>query len=281
MKLRFLSMAVAMSVAGVANATPAWEEMSSGATKTFTASGTVFGKEASNKWQWAVGPGLPNLQGALSQAQASNGNKVTITIPQNTPILVGKTKEAFAVQLSGGVGAIPNIAFTDKGKPVKIIGGPAGYIDVDVYNSSDSKIGSAKLNLTAAAIASQKYSDPKKSVDLYSIFADLPGKIFYGGLSPNAEATYLSGRDALDVVTIFGGLSLDDVKSQLGVNSISVITTRRINEDMAYGIGDKVSASYALGFKAGQTIDVTFDANNKPTSTTQWTASLGIQVTYV
>ncbi|WP_156774577.1 hypothetical protein [Edwardsiella hoshinae] len=276
MKLRFLSMAVAMSVAGVANATPAWEGMSSGATKTFTASGTVLGKEFSQKWEWAVGSGLQGLQGAISQT--SKGGKIVIPVTQDTPILVGRTKVAFAVLFGSGVGAIPNISFIDNNTPVKFMGGPKGYIEVGVYDSNSSKIGKARLNLTAAAIASQK-NPALASADLYSLYAG-PGKIFDGGLGPDPVNTYLNGSEALGVVTKLGGLSESAVKSQLGANAIVVKENVRINEDMAYGAGWKVSASYALGFMANQTIEVTFDAGKKPASTTNWSASLGIQVTY-
>ncbi|AOV97503.1 hypothetical protein A9798_11440 [Edwardsiella hoshinae] len=284
--LKALALVTAAGVSGIANAAaPTWENGTTTFNKTFTASGTVLGKEFSQKWQWAVGPGLPNLQGALSQAQASNGNKVTITIPQDTPILVGKTAEAFAVPetfTQGGVGAIPHIAFKNDGKTAVLgnptqTGGPA-FINVDVKGEGNAKIGTARLNVTTAAIeVVGKNNQPATPKVLY---APHNNSIFRGGLPEGIAISKVFAENAATVVK-FGGLSSDVMKAQVGASSLAPQGVGCFDENMAYNDGTKVSASYALGFKAGNTIEVTFDAGRKPSTTTQWTASLGIQVTYV
>ncbi|AOV97681.1 hypothetical protein A9798_12475 [Edwardsiella hoshinae] len=279
-------MAVAMSVAGVANAAaPSWVEGTTPFNKTFTASGTVQGKEFSQKWEWAVGPGLPNLQGALSQVQDSTGNKIIIPILQDTPILVGRTKQAFSVPgqfWKGGVGAIPNINFKNNGQAAKLgdplYAGGTAFISIDVKDRSNAKIGTAKLNVTTAGI------EVVKEVNYHAqqkvLFAPDNASIFYGGLPSKSEVVAKNIAATASTVMSFGGLSPEEMKAQVGVTSFAPIDNACSNENMAYSPGDKVSASYALGFKSGNAIEVTFDSGKKPASTTTWSASLGIQVTY-
>ncbi|AOV97682.1 hypothetical protein A9798_12480 [Edwardsiella hoshinae] len=282
--LKALALVTAAGVSGIANAaTPTWVDGTTPFNKTFTASGTVLGKEFSQKWQWAVGPGLPNLQGALSQAQASNGNKVTIIIPQVTPILVGNTKEAFVVPAifgQGGGGAIPHIAFKNGAKPTTLgdpeyTEGPA-FINIDVNGADQTKIGTAKLSVTALAVEMVGKKDEQANLNM--LYASNNANIFYGGL-PSAEYISLNVMKSVATIEQFGGLSAEEMKTQVGARTFTPLSGR-INENMCYEDGRIVSASYALGFLAGQTIEVSFDNGQKPTSTTEWTAKLGIVVTY-
>ncbi|STC88568.1 K88 pilin [Edwardsiella hoshinae] len=285
--LKALALVTAAGVSGIANAAaPTWEDGTTQFNKTFTASGTVLGKEFSQKWQWAVGPGLPNLQGALSQAQASNGNKVTITIPQDTPILVGKTAEAFAVPetfTQGGVGAIPHIVFKNDDQTVSLAdpaytGAPAS-ITIDVKDAGNTKIGTAKLNVITAGI--EVVGKSGLAAQQKVLYGPHDNSIFRGGLPVSGLVVSKNVTETATTVMSFGGLSPDEMKIQVGANTLAPQYGGCYDENMAYDSGEKVSASYVLGFKAGNTIEVTFDAGRKPSTTTQWTASLGIQVTYV
>ncbi|AOV97086.1 hypothetical protein A9798_08985 [Edwardsiella hoshinae] len=281
--LKALALVTAAGVSGIANAVaPTWEDGTTQFNKTYTTSGTVLGKEFSQKWQWAVGPGLPNLQGALSQAQASNGNKVTITILQDTPILVGKTAEAFAVPVLGGVGSIPLIAFNN-GTTIATLGNPTyaggtAFITIDVKDSRNAKIGTAKLNVTTAGI--EMVGKQGQQALQQVLFAPDRNSIFYGGLPSKSEVVYKDITRTAATVVDFGGLSPLDMQRQVGASVFSPINGACSNENMYYDAGEKVSASYALGFKSGNNIEVTFESGRTPSTTTQWTASLGIQVTY-
>ncbi|QPR27070.1 hypothetical protein I6G97_11515 [Edwardsiella hoshinae] len=293
MRLRFLSMFVAMSVAGVANAAaPTWEDGTTQFNKTFTASGTVVGKEFMNDWEWAVGTGLQGLQGALSQATTTNGNKVTITVPTLTPILVGRTRKAiqspFPETDNLGVGSTPHIAFTSDGRSVKLTGegeeweakGKA-YLDITVKDANtSSKIGTARLHLTYVGVAGEVDLKTNKSI-MYSLFAKDNNAIFLGGLPTNVGASeFRSGSAAVAMTEKFGGLSKQELLKQLDIQQFTTITEDSSNYEFLVA-GFKVAATYALGFQPNQTIDVTFEQGKAPTSTTPWTASLGIQVTYV
>ncbi|AOV98198.1 hypothetical protein A9798_15390 [Edwardsiella hoshinae] len=284
-------MFVAMSVAGVANAAaPTWEDGTTQFNKTFTASGTVVGKEFMNDWEWAVGTGLQGLQGALSQATTTNGNKVTITVPTLTPILVGKTKKAiqspFPATDNLGVGSTPHIAFTSDGQPVKLTGeGEVGeakgkaYLDIAV-KANNVKIGTARLHLTYVGVAGEVDLNNNDSI-MYSLFAAEQNAIFLGGLPINVGSSeFRSGSKAVAMTAKFGGLSKQDLLKQLGIQQFTTITENSSNYEYLVA-GAKVAATYALGFQPNQTIDVTFEQGRVPTSTTPWTASLGIQVTYV
>lgn len=293
MRLRFLSMLVAMSVAGVVNAAvPTWVEGTSAFNKTFTASGTVVGKEFTNDWEWAVGTGLQGLQGALSQATTTNGHKVTITVPTLTPILVGRTKKAiqspFPEGGNLGVGSTPHIAFTSGGQSVALTGeGAVGaargmaYLDITVKDASTStKIGTARLHLTYVGVAGEVDLTNAHS-QMYSLFAQTQDAIFLGGLPTNVGSSeFRSGSEAVAMVEKFGGLSKQNLLSQLGITTFTEIIENSSNYEYLVA-GFKVAATYALGFQAGQTIDVTFDNGVVPSTTTNWSASLGIQVTYV
>ncbi|AOV98201.1 hypothetical protein A9798_15405 [Edwardsiella hoshinae] len=285
--LKALALVTAAGVSGITNAaTPTWVDGTTPFNNTFTASGTVLGKEFSQKWQWAVGPGLPNLQGALSQATSSNGNKIIIPVTQDTPILVGKTAEAFAVPetfINGGVGAMPNIAFKNGGQTATLgeptVTGGSAFITIDVKDSSNAKIGTAKLNVITAGI--EVVGKSGHAAQQKVLYAPNRNSIFRGGLPVNGKVVIKDVAQTAATVMNFGGLSQDAMKLQVGASSLQPVYGNCSDENMAYDDGTKVSASYALGFKAGNTIEVTFDNGHVPSTTTQWTASLGIQVTYV
>ncbi|WP_167352268.1 hypothetical protein [Edwardsiella hoshinae] len=286
MRLRFLSMLVAMSVAGVANAAaPSWVEGTTSFNKTFTASGTVLGKEFSQKWEWAVGSGLQGLQGAISQTSSNHG-KITITVPTLTPILVGKSKSSITAPFSTGVGAIPHISFISDGHTVNLTGegSPSArlgmaYLDVAVREGSN-KIGTARLHLTYAGVVGEVTLSNNSSL-LISLWAESNDDIFLGGLPTNIPGSEMDhAGKAVALIHQFGGLSQEELARQLQITQFDQIYSNNTSAETV-APSWKIAATYALGFKANQTIDVTFEQGRAPTNTTNWSASLGIQVTYV
>ncbi|ENY3616662.1 fimbrial protein, partial [Escherichia coli O8:H49] len=219
-----------------------------------------------------------------------NGTRLTIHQPTDAPILVGRTTEAFATPVVGGVGAIPLISFSDyQGNPVSL-----EYTDVEMQgvgiitlpvkgnDGSNEVIGRAVVNVSSAGVfgrgGGSEYDNTLRS--LLNGFSD--GTIFHGGLLDDNRGLN-KGDDAAATVAKFGGLSAGEILAQIqavhpDVTYLTGNEWNRRTENMHYEDGSVVSASYALGIASGQKIDVTF--NNPVTQSTQWSAPLNVAVTY-
>lgn len=120
--------------------------------------GSIIADDYRQKWSWAVGSDINGFSNVLRDL-TEGGTKLTITVSGNKPILLGKTTEAFAAPVAGGVGAIPQIAFTDfQGNAIQVNGieqsnAGLGFLPVPMKNAAGSAIGTAKVNITFAGIA--------------------------------------------------------------------------------------------------------------------------------
>ncbi|EDK0169344.1 fimbrial protein [Salmonella enterica] len=283
MKKTLIALAVAASaVSGMAHA---WTNGNFNGTVGI--GGSITADDYRQKWSWAVGSDINGFSNTLTE-MTENGTKLTITVSDNKPILLGKTNEAFSAPVSGGVGAIPEISFTDYTGASVVLTNPAGelnkghvYLILPMKNADGTKIGSVKVNASYAgveAIGGNSGADG----DLESLWAT-PGNIFYGGLATNVSGAELqNGDDAAARTALFGSLSLNDMLGQIQAvkpNITSLVSQKSSSdENMKYTDGTVVSAAYSLGIANGQTIEATFD---KPvTTTTQWSAPLNVAVTY-
>ncbi|EER0450274.1 fimbrial protein [Escherichia coli] len=247
--------------------------------------GSITADDDRQKWLWAVGSDINGFNNSLKNI-TENKTKLTITVNSNKPILLGKTNEAFSTPVAGGVGAIPQIAFTGyDGTPVELKN-PDGvtdkglaYMVLPMKNEKGDKLGSVTVN---ASYAGAVMVGKPGSVSLRSLYGGSNNVIFNGGLPINVPGSeFLKGDSAASRTELFGSLSASGMLKQLqGV--YPDITTYDIqnnaNENMQYTDGTVVSAAYALGIADGQTIELTFD--KAVTASTKWSAPLNVAVTY-
>ncbi|MEB7340794.1 F4 (K88) fimbria major subunit/adhesin FaeG [Escherichia coli] len=283
MKKTLIALAIAASAAsGMAHA---W--MTGDFNGSVDIGGSITADDYRQKWEWEVGTGLNGFSNVLNDL-TNGGTKLTITVTGNKPILLGRTKEAFATPVSG-VGGIPQIAFTDyEGASVELRN-PDGetnkglaYFVLPMKNAEGTKVGSVKVNASYAGVSG---AGGVTSADggLSSLYAAGSNVIFYGGLPTNvAQSELLSGSAAAARTELFGSLSKNDILGQIqrvNANITSLVDgAGSSSEDMAYTDGTVISAAYALGIANGQTIEATFD--QAVTASTQWSAPLNVAVTY-
>ncbi|MVW21553.1 fimbrial protein [Escherichia coli] len=280
MKKTLIALAVAASaVSGMAHA---WTNGDFNGTIDF--GGSIDATNYRQKWEWEVGTGLNGFGNTLSELTSDN-TKLTITVTGNKPILLGRTKEAFSAPAEG-VGAIPQIAFTDyKGTPV-VLKNPAGeinkglaYFDLPMKNADGTEVGSLRVNASYAGVSADS-----ESMMYASIFATDMNHIFNGGMGKNVSgAEFSKGSDAAARTALFGSLSESELFEQIrkvnpGVGSFSDYGTAAAANMVTVDRSKVVSAAYALGIADGQTIEATF--NQPVTTSTQWSAPLHVAVTY-
>lgn len=247
--------------------------------------GSITADDERQKWLWAVGSDINGFNNSLKN-MTENKTKLTITVNSNKPILLGKTNEAFSTPVAGGMGAIPQIAFTGyDGTPVELKN-PDGvrdkglaYMVLPMKNEKGDKLGSVTVN---ASYAGAVMVGKPGSVSLRSLYAGSNNVIFYGGLPFNVPGSeFLKGDSAASRTELFGSLSASGMLKQLqGVypNITTYDIQNNANENMQYTDGTVVSAAYALGIADGQTIELTFD--KAVTASTKWSAPLNVAVTY-
>ncbi|EJC9344512.1 fimbrial protein [Escherichia coli] len=247
--------------------------------------GSITADDDRQKWLWAVGSDINGFNNSLKNMN-ENKTKLTITVNSNKPILLGKTNEAFSTPVAGGVGAIPQIAFTGyDGTPVELKN-PDGvrdkglaYMVLPMKNEKGDKLGSVTVN---ASYAGAVMVGKPGSVSLRSLYGGSNNVIFNGGLPINVLGSeFLKGDSAASRTELFGSLSASGMLKQLqGVypDITAYDIQNNANENMQYTDGTVVSAAYALGIADGQTIELTFD--KAVTASTKWSAPLNVAVTY-
>ncbi|HHI3000363.1 fimbrial protein [Escherichia coli] len=280
MKKTLIALAVAASaVSGMAHA---WTNGDFNGT--IDIGGSIDATNYRQKWEWEVGTGLNGFSNTLSEL-TENNTKLTITVTGNKPILLGRTKEAFSAAVEG-VGAIPQIAFTDyKGTSV-VLKNPDGeinkglaYFVLPMKNAGGTEVGSLRVNASYAGVAADS-----EAMAFASLWATDKNHIFNGGMGKNVSgAEFNKGADAAALTALFGSLSESELLDQIrqvdpSVGSFSdygsTVSANMVTTDRS----KVISAAYALGIANGQTIEATF--NQAVTASTQWSAPLNVAVTY-
>lgn len=275
MKKTLIALAVAVSaVSGAAHAWTAGDFNGS-----FDINGTITADQYNEKWEWMTGDGLSF---ANTIKDMTGDNKIlTITQEKPAPILLGRTKEAFAAP-SVGVGAIPLISFSDyENQPVDLQSSEEaskGFFNLPMKDDSGNKLGAVKVNVTVAGLLS--YSEKRTNlVGITSLTSDDNAEIYNGGL---VASVVKHGSEASSIVEKFGNSNhtalLGQLKAVYPDLGRQVSQTSAKSSNMVNTEGDVLASSYALGIDQGQTIEATFDA--PVVKTTQWTAPLNVAVTY-
>ncbi|HGE9215371.1 MULTISPECIES: fimbrial protein [Escherichia] len=277
MKMKKTLIALAVAISAVSGAAHAWT--TGDFNDSFEINGTITAEQYNDKWEWMVGDGL-SFQNTIKD-MTEDGKILTITQDKPTPILLGRTKEAFAAPTSG-VGAIPLISFSDyENQPVDLEStgeSNKGFFNLPMTDGEGNKLGDVKVNVTAAGLLS--YSEKKTNlVGVASVISNENAKIYNGGLVSSVTS---SGHVASGLVEKFGNYNHSALLSQLKKvypdlgKQVSQVYAK--STDMVNTNGDVMASSYALGIDQGQTIEATF--TNPVTTTTQWSAPLNVAVTY-
>ncbi|EFD4906852.1 fimbrial protein [Escherichia coli] len=271
--------ALAVAVSAVSGAAHAWT--TGDFNGSFDMNGTITADAYKDKWEWMVGGAL-SFNNTIKE-MTGDSKLLTITQSEPAPILLGRTKEAFAASIVG-VGAIPLIAFSDyegKGVALQSSGDNGkGFFELPMKDDSGNNLGSVKVNVTSAGLFS--YSEISTGlVGITSVASGDNTSIYYGGLvSPAIRA----GKDAASAVSKFGNYNHTKLLGQLQAvnpnagNRGQVNKNSAVSQNMVMTTGDVIASSYALGIDQGQTIEATF--TNPVVSTTQWSAPLNVAVTY-
>lgn len=253
--------------------------------------GNIANDIYSQKWAWSIGSGLDNFSNKISE-MTENSTKLSITMTEDKAILLGKTNEAFWAP-STGVGAVPNISFTNyKGEAVTLenetSSGRVSFTLPVKDSSGAEEVGQLSVNAVAVGYMVTGASTGP-AVLFNSMFAENSGNVFWGGIQTNRQNAIQSGKAAASKVLTFGGVSSGELIGQLqqvhsnipniplDASYVAVTDWTRPVESAAFP--DSVAAAgYALGIENGQSIDLSF--NNQVTKTTDWVAPLNVQVTY-
>ena len=245
--------------------------------------GSITADDYRQKWSWAIGSGLNGFSNVLTDL-TENGTKLTIAVNGDKPILLGKTNEAFATLVAGGVGAIPQIAFTDyqKSKVTPVFADTGntgiGYLELPVVDEHSSPIGLVKVNMTAAGVRMLSEVSRQRGV-VGSLYAGSSDNIFFGGVPASADGSLTHGYTTAKIIAGMGGVSSADLLAQLVAVDPSITSTAASTIPLRSSMTKAVTAAaYAMGMKSGQTLEVVF---TKPvTQSTVWKAPLNIAVTY-
>lgn len=241
--------------------------------------GTIEKNEYKGKWFWKSGDGFDNFEHSTNELR-SNGTKLVIQVSEDKPILLGKTSQAFSTP-AAGLGAVPNITFSDyKGTAVTLQGGTtagAHYFELPVKtDQAEDQIGTLRVNVTAAGVVA-KQGDA--AINLHSLDATQNSEVFYGGLVSGSVLE--SAAFAAETTGVFGSLSREGLVQQIQAVDSSLTAVNegaKATETMVSTDNKVVSAAYAMGMSAGQTLEATF--NNAVTTETKWKAPLNIVVAY-
>ncbi|ATI65972.1 fimbrial protein [Edwardsiella tarda] len=244
--------------------------------------GSINADDFRQKWSWATGSeiGFSNLLKDLTEG----GTKLTITVDGNKPILLGKTNEAFSTSVTGGVGAIPQIAFTGfDGSKIVPTFSETGKVVMELPVKTDknsNKVGKLTVNAMASGVLA--VASPDTGTYKKPLYAPNENSIFSGGLTTDTSLAMKAGASS-DFTSMMGTLGVNELYQQIiqtmgGSHDLNSDWSPVTSDNMYYVDGSKAAASYALGIASGQTIEATFD--NAVTASTQWSAPLTIAVTY-
>ncbi|MFQ6246869.1 hypothetical protein ACLMPP_20650 [Yersinia enterocolitica] len=254
--------------------------------------GSITPEQYSQSWQWESGTDLNNFVNSVQQ-MTDGFKKLDITADKNYLILRGTTTAA--IFAGPGEGAVPNIAFSDyEGNSVSLNQDTSadqgtGYFELPIKDDSNKKLGTLRVNATAAGLLVGGYNGKPSYV---SLKATNSNHAFYGGLFGKVMA---DGNTANALMNIFALPEKNALWRQIKAHPnidpaiASKASMARTTWSM-FGVFNSTTktsvnymqapaaASYAMGVKTGQLLNATFD--NPITSTTKWSAPLNIAVTY-
>lgn len=252
--------ALALAATAVSGSAMAWVPNSIGGTMEF--GGTLTPQNVQNPWEVQVGPNINVLNSSIKPG----GNNVDITLSQSVPLLGIRT--VTANEFFGSPGISPQIDYK-------------GAVGVDSFNAGEASLSlkvfkaedaSVELGVLSAKLSAAGISSSSTNSNRSSLYADVAGKGFFGGL-PKAAGDAVSTEDAARLM--LRDLSSDYIarySSSSSLASVAPVSTYFATTTTKY------SAAYGAGLKNGSKVTITM---LKPvTENTNWKATFPVTVSY-
>ncbi len=283
MKKNLIALALAVSaVSGVAHA---WTDGEFSGSVDF--GGSITPDTEVQNWAWEAGTGLNNFSSYISD-MTSGGTVLQITAEDNKAILLGKTKQTIAGNVGSGI--IPQLSFSDgAGDTVTINRNEDNLRSGEVYfilpvtdGDSGSALGNLRVNAAVAGVV-LGVTTSETSSNLFSVAgtSSNTSNAFFGGIPSGAAIQ--SATTAVSLTETFGALSESDLTEQVSltypdaVGTINYLTSAA-STSFVGSVNPASAATYAMGIKSGQTMNVIFDS--EVTDEVNWVAPLNISVSY-
>ena len=257
MKKTLIALAVVASTA-VSGSAIADSWITGGTGGTVEMGGTVtIVADSNSPWAVKTGAVVNNLDANI----VAGGTVATVALGTDISILSIRSDQIF----KGRVGIAPQI---DYGGAVDIDSFSKGYapLTLEVKNSKDEKIGTAKTSIFAVALVSNVYSSGGGRSSMY---APKTGYAFWGGVAKSKDLAAPYNRASFSFVTEAAANYSEQgvsVAPGFGAGSVS-------NPNYTY------SGFYASGIEKSKTIVITLD-EPATSSAISWKASLPVTVSY-
>ncbi|EPT7881217.1 fimbrial protein [Escherichia coli] len=258
MKKTLIALAVVASTAASGSAiADSW--ITGGTGGTVEMGGTVaIVADSNSPWAVKTGAVVNNLDANI----VAGGTVATVALGTDISILSIRSDQIF----KGRVGIAPQI---DYGGAVDIDSFSKGYapLTLEVKNSKDEKIGTAKTSIFAVALVSNVYSSGGGGRS--SMYAPKTGYAFWGGVAKSKDLAAPYNRASFSFVT--------EAAANYSEQGVSVAP--------GFGAGSVSSPSstysgfYASGIEKSKTIVITLD-EPATSSAISWKASLPVTVSY-
>ncbi|MCU6836781.1 fimbrial protein [Escherichia coli] len=257
MKKTLIALAVVASTA-VSGSAIADSWITGGTGGTVEMGGTVtIVADSNSPWAVKTGAVVNNLDANI----VAGGTVATVALGTDISILSIRSDQIF----KGRVGIAPQI---DYGGAVDIDSFSKGYapLTLEVKNSKDEKIGTAKTSIFAVALVSNVYSSGRGRSSMY---APKTGYAFWGGVAKSKDLAAPYNRASFSFVTEAAANYSEQGASAapgFGAGFVS-------NPNSTY------SGFYASGIEKSKTIVITLD-EPATSSAISWKASLPVTVSY-
>ncbi|UTP05819.1 fimbrial protein [Escherichia coli] len=257
MKKTLIALAVVASTA-VSGSAIADSWITGGTGGTVEMGGTVtIVADSNSPWAVKTGAVVNNLDANI----VAGGTVATVALGTDISILSIRSDQIF----KGRVGIAPQI---DYGGAVDIDSFSKGYapLTLEVKNSKDEKIGTAKTSIFAVALVSNVFSSGGGRSSMY---APKTGYAFWGGVAKSKDLIAPYNRASFSFVTEAAANYSEQgvsVAPGFGAGSVS-------NPNYTY------SGFYASGIEKSKTIVITLD-EPATSSAISWKASLPVTVSY-
>ena len=257
MKKTLIALAVVASTA-VSGSAIADSWITGGTGGTVEMGGTVtIVADSNSPWAVKTGAVVNNLDANI----VAGGTVATVALGTDISILSIRSDQVF----KGRVGIAPQIDYSGA---VDIDSFSKGYapLTLEVKNSKDEKIGTAKTSIFAVALVSNVYSSGGGRSSMY---APKTGFAFWGGVAKSKDLAAPYNRASFSFVTEAAANYSEQgvsVAPGFGAGSVS-------NPNSTY------SGFYASGIEKSKTIVITLD-EPATSSAISWKASLPVTVSY-
>ncbi|EID2656006.1 TPA: fimbrial protein [Escherichia coli] len=259
MKKTLIALAVVASTA-VSGSAIADSWITGGTGGTVEMGGTVtIVADSNSPWAVKTGAVVNNLDANI----VAGGTVATVALGTDISILSIRSDQVF----KGRVGIAPQIDYSGA---VDINSFSKGYapLTLEVKNSKDEKIGTAKTSIFAVALVSNVYSSGGTGYR-NSMYAPSAGYSFWGGVAKSKDLIAPYNRESFSFVT----------EAAANYTEQGVSATPGTGAGFFSNQSTRYSGFYASGIEKSKTIVITLD-EPATSSAISWKASLPVTVSY-